>query len=678
VSGKYFDNRLRFAFEFIPAAVHTAVSVALLSAPALIYPILPLAAQAAGGALLALGALRFGQGVRLLRYRWELRRLPRYLLDASSIPVSSHRLFLGRGFAWDQRHSQRLAETRVPGARRYLEPSRLYQAARGFEIRYEHDTWAQPLLRLLQADRQWNPVRPLPPVGGNPALHGIGVEDEEDVWQNLAERPGHALVLGTTRVGKTRLAELLIAQDIRRNEMVVVMDPKGDIDLLRRMFAEAKRAGRLDQFYIFHLGFPDISVRYNPVGEFRRITEVASRVTNPLPSEGNSAAFREFAWRFTNAVARALVALGHKPDYVSIARNVTNIEPLLIEYHVHWLSKEGPTDWKQAVDTIAANISDKTLPAALRGRDSRAIALVRFAKERGLFDPVADALRSAFEYDKTYFDKLTASLLPLLEKLTSGPAGRLLAPVYGDLSDKRPILDWMRAIRENAIVYVGLDALSDHEVASAVGNSMFADLKSVAGALYKFGDTQGLPSVPGHRRRAICIHADEFNELVGDEFIPLLNKGGGSGMQITAYTQTASDIEAGIGDKAKAGQVSGNLNTLIMLRVKNEETAEFLTKQLPPVRIYSRVAETRVTDDNNPESPTDFISQNADRITDEEAEMLLPADLIELPKGQAFALLDGGKLYKLRLPLPGPDPLLPAGMSEIAAWARSRYGMADG
>ena len=33
-------------------------------------------------------------------------------------------------------------------------------------------------------------------------------------------------------------------------------------------------------------------------------------------------------------------------------------------------------------------------------------------------------------------------------------------------------------------VYVGLDALSDYEVAAAVGNSMFADLTSVAGSLY--------------------------------------------------------------------------------------------------------------------------------------------------------------------------------------------------
>lgn len=85
------------------------------------------------------------------------------------------------------------------------------------------------------------------------------------------------------------------------------------------------------------------------------------------------------------------------------------------------------------------------------------------------------------------------------------------------------------------------------------------------------------------------MHADEFNELVGDEFTALLNQAGGAGVQVTAYTQTASDIEAGTGDWAKAGQVSGNPNTLIMLRVKNEETAEFLTTAPPrgsPTRRY--------------------------------------------------------------------------------------------
>lgn len=123
---------------------------------------------------------------------------------------------------------------------------------------------------------------------------------------DLNERVGHMLVIGTTRVGKTRLAELLITQDIRRknaageHEVVIVFDPKGDADLLRRMYAESHRVGRQDNFWVFHLGWPDISARYNAVGRFSRISEVASRVAGQLSGEGNSAAFREFAWRFVN------------------------------------------------------------------------------------------------------------------------------------------------------------------------------------------------------------------------------------------------------------------------------------------------------------------------------------------------------------------------------------------
>ena len=63
----------------------------------------------------------------------------------------------------------------------------------------------------------------------------------------------------------------------------------------------------------FHLGWPDISARYNAVGRFGRISEVATRIAGQLSGEGNSAAFREFAWRFVNIIARALVELGQTP-----------------------------------------------------------------------------------------------------------------------------------------------------------------------------------------------------------------------------------------------------------------------------------------------------------------------------------------------------------------------------
>ncbi|NNE61858.1 MAG: TraM recognition domain-containing protein, partial [Woeseia sp.] len=233
--------------------------------------------------------------------------------------------------------------------------------------------------------------------------------------------------------------------------------------------------------------------------------------------------------------------------------------------------------------------------------------------------------------------------------------------------------DWMRVIRENGIVYVGLDALSDPEVASAVGNSMFADLTSVAGRLYKYGDALGLPRAQRHRRAACVVHADEFAELVGEEFIPLLNKAGGADIQVTAYTQTTADIEAGIGHRAKAGQILGNFNSLLMLRVRNEDTARVLTEQLPRVRVFTKTAESRVTDNNEPETSVDFISQNADRLMETDTEKLSPADIMALPKGQCFALLHGGHLYKIRLPLPGKDRFMPASLAEIREERLARY-----
>jgi len=215
-------------------------------------------------------------------------------------------------------------------------------------------------------------------------------------------------------------------------------------------------------------------------------------------------------------------------------------------------------------------------------------------------------------------------------------------------------------------------SLSDYEVAAAVGNSMFADLTSVAGSLYKFGVGQGLPGGPFPRR--IAIHADEFNELIGEVFIPLLNKAGGAGFQVTAYTQTWSDVEARIGSKPKAGQIAGNFNSLILLRVKEVATAQLLTDQLPEVRIVSTVVASSVSDTNDPGDFADFASRNEDRITTESAPMLSPSDLVQLPKGQSFALIHGGQLYKIRIPLPdgSHDPLMPDSLAAIAEEIRPK------
>lgn len=641
---------LRPAYELRAAAVSCLGAAAVMTSPST-FLLPPELAWGLAGVLVCHAGWRGYAGLGIVRYRANLRRQRRYVVASEEIPWSAERLFLGRGFHWDQRHTQRLHEARLPEKGDMLRPGLIG--------------------RIAESLRPPSPEQSA--VGGNPAIHGVEPA-ESDIWMDIGDRVGHTLVLGTTRVGKTRLAEVLLTQDIRRGEVVIMFDPKGDIDLLRRVYAEAKRAGRQNEFFMFHLGHPELSARYNPVGNFSRITEVATRIAGQLPSEGQSAAFKEFVWRFVNVMARALVALGRKPDYEQINRYASNVEPLLIDYFEHWLDREqGAAGWRDEVESMA--IDKKSLDKGLQTRGFRAVTLVEYARRKKLYDPIAHALASTLNYEKSYFDKLVASLLPLMEKLTTGRTASLLSPDLDDAGDWRPVFDWASVINLGGIVYIGLDSLSDYEVAAAVGNSMFADLTSVAGSLYKFGTGHGLPGETKSRR--IAIHADEFNELIGDEFIPLLNKAGGAGFQVTAYTQTWSDVEARIGSKAKAGQIAGNFNSLVMLRVKEMATAELLTDQLPEVRIVSTLVSSSVSDTNDPGDFADFASRNEDRITTESAPMLSPSDLVQLPKGQAFALIHGGQLYKIRMPLPdgSHDPMMPGSLEAIGRELKSLAGV---
>ena len=457
--------------------------------------------------LMLLALHRFLQGFHVLRYQKNLKGQGEYSLSSDELPISHKTLFLGKGFLWHAEHTQRLHELKQVGNERYVK---------------QHDTGNT--------------------LGGNPAIHGVGFQ-EKPIFLNLSDRVGHTMLLGTTRVGKTRLLELMISSDIRRNDSaVIVIDPKGDVDLLKRLCYEAKQAGRQDEVIVFHLGYPKSSARYNPIGQFARITEVANRVANQLPSEGESAAFKEFAWRFVNIIAMALVALGRRPNYKELNQYILNSEPLLLEYAEHWLPSVD-IDWRAIVEKKAFLLDPKKLPGHLKSRQVFMIALVTYIDELNLNNPIYDGLRAMFQYDQTYFQKITASLSPLFSKLTSGAISDLISPDYTNLDDERLIFDWLSVIRGKKIVYVGLDALSDSTVSTAVGNSMFADLCSTIGQIYKFGIQEGMAFNSTKKTyQKVNLYSDEFNELAGDEFIPLANKGGGAGLQLTVATQTGSDV----------------------------------------------------------------------------------------------------------------------------------------
>ena len=653
----------------------------------------PPAALGAGFLFVSYGTWRLFQGGRILRYHRGLRRQPRFALRRDRVPVSARRLYVGRGFPWQARHTQRLRDCTLPDNARFLREARRHAFARTLARALERLGWAGAGGVLL-ADHPFNPLRPPPPVGGRPEIHGVGLwEGERDIHSPIGERVGHTLVLGTTRVGKTRFAETLIGQDIRRGDTTIVFDPKGDADLLLGMYAACRDSGRLDTLHVFHLAHPAHSVRYNPVGSYSRITQVATRIANSLPGEGDSAAFKEFGWRFANIIAQALHALGDRPTYRTIQQHVYDIDGLLERYGRHWLSTNGPAEWEETIRHFRHGLTGRkddperpdvpALTAAERSRDIGAVcvarALTQVMQSGGMCDPVGEGLLSAFRYERSYFDKIVSSLGPFLEKLSTGAVSGLFSPDYGDL-DAGHAFDWLSVIRQGGVVYVGLAALQDVTVASAVGNAMFADLTAVAGELYAYGAHPDVPHAgAGGMIAPVSLHADEFNELIGDEFIPLLSKAGGAGFQVTAYTQTWSDVEARVGSRAKALQVGGNFNTIVMFRVRSKETAELLTDLLPDVQVSHLTTVSAAQHQNDPRSDSHFGSSVQERVTTADVPMLRPGDLTRLPRGHAFMLTEGGNLYKLRLPLPMPDGRpLPGDIGELVRLMRNVPRGADG
>ncbi len=88
-----------------------------------------------------------------------------------------------------------------------------------------------------------------------------------------------------------------------------------------------------------------------------------------------------------------------------------------------------------------------------------------------------------------------------------------------------------------------------------------------------------------------------------------------------------------------------------MLRVKSEETANILTTKVPEYEVNQLTIMAQASDSPDPSNEVAFTSAVREQITTQRVPAINTNDLLNLPKGQAFAMIEGGQLYKLRLPL---------------------------
>lgn len=635
-----------------PTEIYTSIACSTLALLAVSKPHLFLLTQGmgyyAGLSLGTLSLIRGWQAMRIKRYHRRLIAMPYYALSTTQVPLSTKWLFIGKGFRWLPHHTQRLHQIKQIKNESFMQRGKCYRAVREYCQNHERNL----LARLLSSPSKLNPFKPDPPVGGSPYLHGLG-EKDSPVYIPQEVRVGHTFVVGTTRVGKTRLASILINQDIRNGDAVIVVDPKGDLDLVRDMYSACQAAARLDDFRIVHLGFPELSAQYNPLKNYDQVSEVATRLTDAIAAEGEGKQFAAFAWKYVNIVAICLEEMKQPITYKSIAFYISRLDQLLMAYADAIMPNHYP-DYHEQIETILTTHDEK---ASRKHKNAapmdRAKAVIEYLKNyisktitagnvESLHDQVLIDLYDAATMDKHYYDKITASVGPVLSEINKSNASGIFS------FHKSPCeIELMTAIKEKKVIYIGLDSLTNPNIAQAVGKAFLSDLVSTAGKIYKESNA--------HYR--LNLHCDELSEIIQDSFVKILNKAGGAGFQVTAYAQTIQDMEVALGSKAKADVSEGNFNTLIMLRVKNEETANLLVKVLPQVGVVGHTQVSMVNDTPHGEDGVYFNTTNEDRVQTTSVPMIDVSDIISLPKGQAFVLVNGGELYKVRIPLPLNDSL---------------------
>ena len=605
-----------------------------------------------------LALMRGYQGMRVYIFRKHLLALKPFAMSTQEVPISTKHLYLGRGFRWLPIHRQRLHLLSLVDNQHYMEKSFLYR-----HIQSKSKDNPKGLCAKLTTIK-YLPFRPMPDIGGKAWVHGVGSDRERAIYVNQANRNSHECVFGMTRVGKTRYLSIKVNQDIRNGESVLIIDPKGDLEVMQDIYCAAKAAGRLDDLIITHFGFPEISAKYNPLSSFSNVSEVASRITSAIAASGEGQTFKDFAWQYLNIVARCLFELGEAINYKTIAFYIKRPEILLITYVDKIYPKIEP-GYLEAIDKIIGEHNsriDKDGNAV--SPIKRSVAIKRYLTEhieaqasggeaKQLMDSIIVPLYNAAMLDKTYYDKITASVGPVLDKINQTQAQSIFSWENGF---GLPNISLEDIIKRNQVVYIGLDSLTNKDMAEAVGQAIIADLVSLCGRLY---------SESGSGNASLCLHCDEFSNIVRDEFVNLLNKAGGAGVKVSAYTQTINDLGAAFGNNQdKAKMLMGNFGTVTMMRVSNEDTAASFTRCLERVRTRSSVPSTMSNDSADSDGEL-FTTYNTDQVSEEKNTIVDINDLFSLPKGQAFVMTNGGEIFKVRIPLPKNDGSAPQTFESI-------------
>ncbi|CAE6734417.1 type IV secretory system conjugative DNA transfer family protein [Nitrospira defluvii] len=388
---------------------------------------------------------------------------------------------------------------------------------------------ASPLERLRALNREGKPR----PVHPELTLLGFGANLDDNQREGVlvmrdADRSGHFGCLGTTRVGKTRLMENIVEQDIRKGYSVVVVDPKGDIELFSKVVQTAAECGRLKELMLLTPIFPDESVYLDPLSSYYMEDELVNHIVSGIKAR------EDFYIAIATQVAQVIVA------GLIILAKAKGIPPQISFYDVKL--RAGHKDLMQFRDTLQA----------LPGTEELCMAIDQITHGPNMAD---------------FYAKVSTSLQTMLSALTFGTTGRIIG--------KAKTNEFIRRLEsgKRVIMVCNTGSLLTRRTAHIIAKVFISMIQSLVGRLFASGRALTPP---------LCLHIDEGHNVLYPDIKELFNKGGGANIWIHLYTQSLAQIQEEVGPYA-AQSIMDNINSWAYFLLNHPETAQYVEDSTPLV-----------------------------------------------------------------------------------------------
>jgi conjugal transfer pilus assembly protein TraD len=346
------------------------------------------------------------------------------------------------------------------------------------------------------------------------AIRKIEIED--------ADRIGHIGCFGTTRIGKSKLIEHMISQDIEKGYSILLVDPKGDLDLFSKIVEVAHNTGREKELCLVNPIYPEFSAKINPLAYYYSPEESVNHVVSGV--QAKDAFFHNVAYETSLVIVLSLLHLKQSgaPD---IDINFAEI---------------GSRCGAEEIEALQGALMK------LKDPEAREIA------------HIADKVLQA---KQEYFGKVTSSLRTVLTALSIGNMGKIIGHARANTFIER------LENGDRVILVVQTGSLLSGKVSDMMARILISMIQSFIGRRFASGRKVTPP---------LAIYIDEFSNACYIGIEDLFNKAGGAGAMVSVFSQSLADIIAAVGEPM-ARKILDNINSKIFMRVNNPETAKYVS-----------------------------------------------------------------------------------------------------